>query len=438
MHRSGLLIMTLLVCACTPREAGDPAASTIKAETISGSETAPQHTADSEQSPSDSPEETPDAPPTAKRNLLRVSPEYKESQSLYRDARRALEAGDQDSANDLLDQALGLRPGYPMAVRDKLALCRTEGHHEEALLVASQALEKSPRNVTFVYEKALSQFDLGKPSDALTTLAGVLVPEKPFPAARMLQMKALATLGDTEATLAALEAAAAAGFTDTALLAKEPLLQSLAGEPRFQSALESIERTKGTRLAMKRPPSKRPSSAQQYPVLSDRTFVTVPVAKLVSQLRSYRADRIGWAIDLSLQDIDGKSAGTRDYLGKPLILCAWGTWSVSSLKILPHLVRLKELYKEDQLEVLLLGWENRLDYDNGAALAKRMLRDMKIDLRSAVLRKDSFSKIYVRGCPSLFFVNPKGKVETYTVGYMPFEDVKTLTEAFLGKGGATD
>ena len=390
MHRSGLLIMTLLVCACTPREAGDPAASTIKAETISGSETAPQHTADSEQSPSDSPEETPDAPPTAKRNLLRVSPEYKESQSLYRDARRALEAGDQDSANDLLDQALGLRPGYPMAVRDKLALCRTEGNHEEALLVASQAVEKSPRNVTFVYEKALSQFELGKPNDALTTLAGILDPEKPLPAARLLQMRALTTLGDTEATLAALEAAAAAGFTDTALLAKEPLLQTLAGKPRFRSALESIERTKGTG-----PSTDHPPSDQRYPVLNDYDVASVPAATLVSQIRSNRASGVAWAVDLDLQGIDDQRAGTRDYLGKPLILCAWGTWSVSSLKILPHLVRLKELYKEDQLEVLLLGWENRLDYDNGAALAKRMLRDMKIDLRSAVLRKDSFSKIYV-------------------------------------------
>ena len=421
MHRSALLIITLLACACTRHETGDSAASTVNAETTPGSEIAPNGTAASEKGPVEL-AKTPVAQPTAKRNLLRLPPEYTEAVTLYSEARRALKAGDKDSANELLDQALALRPNYPLAVRDKLALCRTEGKHEEALLVVSQALEKSPRNITFGYEKALTQFEMGKTNDALTTLADILDPEKPFPAARLLQMRALTTLGDTEATLAALEAAAAAGFTDTALIAKEPLLQSIAGDPRFQNALDSMERTKG----------RRPSE-QEFPVLGDFGVGSVPAAKLVSQIQSNRASGAGWTFDFDLKDLDQTRARSRDYRGKPLIMCAWGTWSVSSWKILPHLVKLKELYKEDQLEVLLLGWENRVDYDYGASMAKSMLRDRKINLRSAALVKESFNKIYVQGCPSLFFVSPEGKVETYSLGYMPFEDLKTVTNAFLGK-----
>ena len=124
--------------------------------------------------------------------------------------------------------------------------------------------------------------------------------EKPFPAARLLQMKALATLKDTEATLVALEAAAAAGFTDTVMIVREPLLQSLSGDPRFQSALDSMERTKGSR------PFEQP-----HTVLTDSGIGSVPTARLVSQLRSNKATGSAWSFDFSLEDVDKHSRALR-------------------------------------------------------------------------------------------------------------------------------
>ena len=294
------------------------------------------------------------------------------------------------------------------------AYCRETKQFEKALESIGDALVKRPGDQIFILQKALVEFDQEQFDAALQTLAPITSGEKLFPMGRLLQAKCLVGLGDEAGALSAIENAVDLGYVDIDTLETETAFLQFQNRPRVLAIAQRISATLG-------------HSPEAVPVVSDNS-IAIDVGRHLGRLLRARNDKSGWKLTFKAKDLDGKPFDIASYRGKPLLVMVCGSWSVTSWSMLKTVQAMKAKYAAEGLEVVLLSWENNIQYAESGPFVKSLLEKEGIKLRCALVEPRHFKEIYINGIPLLYFVSADGVVRHHASGKVDAEGIEALTE----------
>jgi cytochrome c biogenesis protein CcmG/thiol:disulfide interchange protein DsbE len=122
----------------------------------------------------------------------------------------------------------------------------------------------------------------------------------------------------------------------------------------------------------------------------------------------------------SLQEITGEAVSLEQYKGKIVLLDFWATWCPPCKKSIPELITLQNKYREQGLVVLGISLDDphRVSNSDLVSFKKHYKINYKILRGSADVVKDYFGKENI-SIPTMFFINPEGKIVDKHVGFMP-------------------
>jgi peroxiredoxin len=142
----------------------------------------------------------------------------------------------------------------------------------------------------------------------------------------------------------------------------------------------------------------------------------------------------------TLRDTTGKKVSLSDYKGKAVVIDFWATWCAPCKVEIPWLVKLREQYASQGLEVLGIS-EDDLDQDDQKALLKekKEITDAaaKLGINYPVLFDEKeVAKPYggIDALPTTFYVDREGKVVAATLGLVDRDEIEANIKKALGSG----
>lgn len=124
----------------------------------------------------------------------------------------------------------------------------------------------------------------------------------------------------------------------------------------------------------------------------------------------------------TLKDPEGNEHSLSDYRGKVVVMDFWGTWCGWCVKAMPQIQAVHEKYKDKP--VVVLGINNEHDK---RADPKKFMEDKKFTYGLLLKAETIAPKYKVRGWPTLYVIDPEGKVAFAESGFSP-ELEKILSE----------
>jgi len=119
------------------------------------------------------------------------------------------------------------------------------------------------------------------------------------------------------------------------------------------------------------------------------------------------------APDFVLTDISGEQVKLSDFRGKVVILDFWATWCGPCKMEIPHFISLYDEYADDGLEIVGVAMDR-----NGIQAVVPFVEQRGIDYVS-LLGDAKVASLYggIRGIPTTFVIDRKGRVVSKHVGY---------------------
>lgn len=133
------------------------------------------------------------------------------------------------------------------------------------------------------------------------------------------------------------------------------------------------------------------------------------------------------APDFTLEDLSGKKVSLADHRGRFVVIDFWATWCPPCIKSIPELVELHKKYREKGLVVLGISLDdpNRVDNQSLSAF-KEKNRIEYVILRGSEKVLQQYSGPEGMSIPTMFFVDPEGRIVDRLVGFAPGRVEKSL------------
>ena len=129
-----------------------------------------------------------------------------------------------------------------------------------------------------------------------------------------------------------------------------------------------------------------------------------------------------------VDDLSGSVISTADWRGKVVLVSFWATWCGPCREEIPELIELGNRYK-DRLQIVGVSED-----DAPAGEVQAFAKQMKINYPVVMDGSGKISNEYggVAALPTLFVVNPDGRVVQKHVGLYPFSVYESEIRALLG------
>jgi thiol-disulfide isomerase/thioredoxin len=134
-----------------------------------------------------------------------------------------------------------------------------------------------------------------------------------------------------------------------------------------------------------------------------------------------------FAPKFALQDYNGNTVSSDDFVGRPMIINSWAAWCPFCRKELPDFVTVQ---KEFENEVVFVA----IDRQESLKTAKGYTDEIGItdDLVFLLDPKDSFYRsIGGFSMPETIFVNEEGKIEFHKRGVMDLAEIRDRTKELI-------
>lgn len=133
------------------------------------------------------------------------------------------------------------------------------------------------------------------------------------------------------------------------------------------------------------------------------------------------------APDFTLPDLEGKPFSSSGLKGKVVILDFWATWCPPCRAELPHFKSLYKQYQAQGLEIVGVA----LDH-GGASIVKPFVEDNEIRYRILIGNKKVTADYGgIRGLPTTFVIDRKGRIVEKFVGYRDKETFESAIRELL-------
>ena len=149
--------------------------------------------------------------------------------------------------------------------------------------------------------------------------------------------------------------------------------------------------------------------------------------EIISARKSWNPDFEGWfgkdAGDLAVKDLEGNLLKLSDYRGRNVVVVFWATWCPACNTEIPHLIKLREKYDADDLQIIAVSNER-------VETLKRFVDSKEINYTVATFTgalPPPFDS--VRGIPTSFFIDPQGNLKLAAVGLVSLEDTVHIINA---------
>ena len=144
------------------------------------------------------------------------------------------------------------------------------------------------------------------------------------------------------------------------------------------------------------------------------------------------------APDFALKDADGKTVHLSEYKGKVVLLDFWATWCAPCKVEIPWLIKLREQYAAQGLEVIGASTDE-LDQDDKAAFAKdkadiaNFATKMHINY-PVLINGQSVSAPYggLDALPTTFYIDRKGTIVASGIGLTDRDEIEANIKKALG------
>lgn len=209
--------------------------------------------------------------------------------------------------------------------------------------------------------------------------------------------------GEKDSAFAALRQASRLGYNDLDQYKEDEDLVPLRDDPRWSDVLVMVETEYSQELARLR---------QQA------------VATRVDRHKKALASRLDEpAPDWTLKGLDGKAVSLSELRGNVVIIDFWSTWCAPCRKTMPLLDKFYRMNKRENVRVFGINvWERKA----GPAEVKAYIESKGYNFPILLGDKDIANHYGVRGIPTLFIIDPDGKIAYRHVGYnMSMDEVLT-------------
>lgn len=120
------------------------------------------------------------------------------------------------------------------------------------------------------------------------------------------------------------------------------------------------------------------------------------------------------APDFTLQDVNGRSVSSKDFLGKKVVLVFWASWCPDCREEIPLLKKMQSKADPDKVAFVSISFDRREE------TWKNFVRENQlggVQLFDAAGKKDSTvgTDYGVKWIPALYLIDEKGRVELATV-----------------------
>ena len=237
--------------------------------------------------------------------------------------------------------------------------------------------------------------------------------ELPEPAKKLLvtsiykSAASLALANRTDAALAELEAAFAAGFDDLEMVESDDELKELRGDARFANTIASCRQL---------------VAAQQQ----------ARIEQLRVELKHELAEFESFDFDFELQTVEGATVKLADYSEKMLIVDFWGTWCAPCIKEIPHFNRLQKEFKQ-QLAIVGIANEMRDDPAEAKERITKFLAKRDVDYTIVLSTQDVLDQVEINSYPTTLFIDTAGRVRFKADGYHDYQKLRLIIELLMDK-----
>ena len=121
-------------------------------------------------------------------------------------------------------------------------------------------------------------------------------------------------------------------------------------------------------------------------------------------LRSRNLKKRDLAPNFNLQDVRGKGIKLPDYKGKHILLTFWASWCGPCIKEIPTLLKIKEKYPSDKLEII------SINLDDDSTSFSKAVQKYKMEWVHIFGNRSLRDTYGVMGIPEVFLINKSGEI----------------------------
>lgn len=209
--------------------------------------------------------------------------------------------------------------------------------------------------------------------------------------------------GEVDSAFAALEIASHLGYNDLDQYKEDEDLIPLRDDPRWSDVLVMVETGYSQDLVRMRQQAVATRMERYTKALASRLDEPAP----------------NW----TLKGLDGKPVSLAELRGNVVIIDFWATWCGPCRKTMPLLDKFYRMNKRENVKVFGIDvWERKA----GPAEIKAYIESKGYNFPILLGDKDIANNYSVRGIPTLFVIDPDGKIAYRHVGYnMSMDEVLT-------------
>lgn len=164
-----------------------------------------------------------------------------------------------------------------------------------------------------------------------------------------------------------------------------------------------------------------------------------------SKLRAYETDLANWAREsvgkfasfefkFDVSDIDAGRISNRDFRGRVLVLDLWATWCQPCREAIPHFVKLDKEFRRDNVDIVGMSMDNPDDPGKSLKVVRQFVDENGVEYAMAMGNRSVMNQLAPQQkLPTVLFIDTLGKVRYIAEGPHNFYQLAAITNELISQ-----
>lgn len=166
-------------------------------------------------------------------------------------------------------------------------------------------------------------------------------------------------------------------------------------------------------------------------------------ALVQNKLRTYEADLAKWAREsvgkfasfefkFDVADIDAGRISNRDFQGRVLVLDLWATWCQPCREAIPHFVKLDKEFRRNKVDIVGMSMDNPDDPGKSLQVVRQFVDKNGVEYAMAMGNRSVMNQLAPQQkLPTVLFIDTLGKVRYIAEGPHNFYQLAAITNELI-------